>query len=265
MTPTYPGHLIVVGERDTTLVTALQQALADLGYGPFADGVFDAQMKSAVMLFQAQHADVDGHALGIDGKIGHLTWGALFGPTPTQPGSAPSSLMLHALGIAGTQVGQREEPPGSNRGPMVDVYLRETGIDPEHSSNAGRAWCMAFVYWAFETAAGSIGPANPLPKTAGCLDHWNRARGIAGARRISAADASADPGQVKPGSIFILDFGGGLGHAGIVERVSSGGRLSTVEGNSNTDGSRNGVGVFRLDRRSLSDHVLKGFVDYTAA
>lgn len=265
MTATFPGRLIVQGERDAQLVTTLQAALDDQGYGPFTPGVFDSHMKSAVMLFQAQHADADGHPLAIDGKIGHLTWGALFGPTPTQPASAPSTLMVHALGVAGTQVGQMEQPPGSNRGPMVDEYLRAAGIDPLHSEVGGRAWCMAFLYWVFKTAATSMSVANPLPRTAGCLDHWSRARTIPGARRILASEASADPRLIKPGLIFILDFGGGLGHAGIVERVAPGGRLSTVEGNSNTDGSRNGVGVFRLDRRSLSDQVLKGFVDYSGA
>jgi len=39
--------------------------------------------------------------------------------------------------------------------------------------------------------------------------------------------------------------------------------MLTIEGNTNTDGSRTGVGVFRLERRKLSDAKLKGFVDYT--
>jgi hypothetical protein len=261
----FPNRLIVEGEPDTALVRAIQQALADLGYGPFTDGRFDAPMTAVVKQFQAQHADLDGHPLAPDGKIGRLTWGALFGASPVVPSSAPSTLMLHALAVAGTQVGQMEEPPGSNRGPMVDHYLQAAGIDPVHSTNDGRAWCMAFVYWTFQTGATSLGVANPLPRTAGCLDHWNRAAQIPGARRITAAQALDDPGLIKPGLIFILDFGHGLGHCGFVERLAPGGRLATVEGNSNTDGSRNGVGVFRLLRRGLADPTLKGFVDYTNA
>jgi hypothetical protein len=265
MTAPYPGRLIVEGEHDAALVRTLQEALGQQGYGPFAAGVFDAAMTSAVKLYQAQHADLQGHPLDIDGKVGRATWSAVFGAAPVTPASAPSTLMLLALGIAVTQVGQMELPPSSNRGPMVDEYLRAAGIDPEHSSNDGRAWCMAFAYWVFRTAATALAAPNPLPRTAGCLDHWNKSANVPGARRITARAACDDPRLVKPGLIFILDFGGGLGHAGLVERVAPGGRLTTLEGNSNTDGSRNGVGVFRLERRTLSDTSLKGFVDYSAA
>jgi hypothetical protein len=124
---------------------------------------------------------------------------------------------------------------------------------------------MAFVYWSFQTASRSLGDANPLPKSAGCLDHWNRAARVAGARRIPRAEAYADAALIKPGLVFILDLGAGHGHTGIVERAMEGGRLVTIEGNTNNDGSRTGVGVFRLQRRKLSDKSLKGFVDYSAA
>ena len=86
-----------------------------------------------------------------------------------------------------------------------------------------------------------------------------------GARRIARAAAYADASLVKPGLVFILDLGAGHGHTGIVERAMEGGRLVTIEGNTNDDGSRTGVGVFRLERRKLADRSLKGFVDYSAA
>jgi len=124
---------------------------------------------------------------------------------------------------------------------------------------------MAFVYWAFQTASLALGRPNPLPKTAGVLDHRQRSFTLPGARHIQAGDAFADPSLIKPGLIFILDFGSGLGHTGVVERVMPGGHLATVEGNTNNDGSRTGVGVFRLDRRKLNDASLRGFIDYTAA
>ena len=97
------------------------------------------------------------------------------------------------------------------------------------------------------------------------LDHWARAGRLPNVTRIKAADAYADRSLIKPGLVFILDFGGGHGHTGIVERVLDGGRLVSAEGNTNTDGSSNGVGVFRLERRKLNDADLKGFVDYTGA
>jgi peptidoglycan hydrolase-like protein with peptidoglycan-binding domain len=261
----FPGRVIRRGERDPAVVRAIQSALDLAGYGPFRDGVFDDLMEAAVRRFQAQHVDASGHALRIDGEVGRFTWGALLAqPVPT-PSSAPSTLMLQSLAIAGSQVGQMEVPPLSNRGPQVDEYLRSVGIDPERSNSDGRNWCMAFVYWSFKTAALSLGGDTPLPKSAGCLDHWNLAARVQGARRIARAEAYADASLVKPGLVFILDLGQGHGHTGIVERAMAGGRLVTIEGNTNNDGSRTGVGVFRLDRRKLSDKVLKGFIDYSAA
>ena len=63
-----------------------------------------------------------------------------------------------------------------------------------------------------------------------------------------------------PGTLFIIDLGGGLGHSGMV--IESGdGRLVTVEGNTNDNGSRNGIGVFRRAARKITD-INKGFIDY---
>ena len=265
MSTTFPGRVMRRGERDAGVVRTLQSALARAGYGPFRDGVFDAAMAAAVRRFQAQHVDAGGAPLLIDGEVGCFTWAALFPQPIPMPSSAPSTLMLQTLAIAGSQVGQMEQPPLSNRGPQVDEYLRAVGIDPERSSADCRNWCMAFVCWAFGTAARTLGGASPLPRSAGCLDHWNRAARVPGARRIARAAAYADASLVKPGLVFILDLGQGHGHTGIVERAMEGGRLVTIEGNTNNDGSRTGVGVFRLQRRKLSDRSLKGFVDYSAA
>lgn len=155
-----------------------------------------------------------------------------------------------------------EVPTGSNRGPMVDAYLQSVGIDPTKGTPDDRYWCMAFVYWTFKTAGQTLAVPNPIPKTAGCVDHWNRAKNIAKAVRISGADAYANPSLVKPGLIFILNFGGGHGHTGIVEKLLPGGVLSTIEGNTDSTGSGNGIGVFRGTRRKLNDKSLLGFVDY---
>ena len=111
MSTTFPGRVIRRGERDAGVVRTLQSALERSGYGPFSDGVFDAAMAAAVRRFQAQHADVSGRALLIDGEVGSFTWAALLPqPIPT-PSSAPSTLMLQTLAIAASQVGQMEVPP----------------------------------------------------------------------------------------------------------------------------------------------------------
>jgi hypothetical protein len=73
----------------------------------------------------------------------------------------------------------------------------------------------------------------------------------------------ADPGLVQPGHIFVIDFGAGTGHTGLVLEVH-GGKLLTIEGNTNDGGSREGIGVFERDGRKIAQ-INKGFIDYSAA
>ncbi len=261
----FPGRLIQQGEADRATVAAIQQALAALGYGPFTAGVFDAQMAATVRLFQSQHVDREGRPLGADGVVGPMTWGAIFGGNtvpPKQVSNTTSALAQHVLTIARAQIGVMEQPVGSNRGPQVDQYLERAGIDPVHSTADQRYWCMAFAYWCVDAAAGQLGVPNPLAHTAGVLDQWNRCAGRPGVTRIDASAARANYGVVEPGQILILDHGGGLGHTGIVSAVD-GPHLTVVEGNANASAnSRNGIGVFETNRRTVNDPEVKGFIDY---
>ena len=248
----FPGRIIKVGEQDKTIVKAIADALAGRGYAVKSPpGVFDEAFRSVVSLFQAQNVDESGRSLHVDGKIGSLTWGALFGAQPVSV--APTGIAGGALGVAVSQIGVMEAPLGSNAGPIVNKYLKSVGVAP------GNFWCMAFVHWCFEQAGNGT---TIFPMTAGCLDAWNRAKKIAGIAIITRAQALAQPTLVRPGAVFILDFGGGHGHTGLV-RQSIGGALRTVEGNSNNSGSRNGLGVFELNRRNVADATLKGFLDLT--
>jgi hypothetical protein len=148
-----------------------------------------------------------------------------------------------------------ENPPGSNTGPEVDKYLQSVGLGP------GYAWCAAFVYWTFEKAATTLNVLNPVIKTAGVLDHWNKA-GRARIRRLLPDDVQEDFSLIKPGLIFVMRLEGNDGHTGIVEGFRDD-RLITIEGNTNISGGREGVGVFRRTSRKLSD-INKGFISYEA-
>ncbi|MGH8175579.1 MAG: CHAP domain-containing protein [Steroidobacter sp.] len=263
--PTYPGVILRRGHSDAAAVRAVQRRLKVIGYGPFPRaGVFDAATEASIRLFQAQHVDSLGIPLKVDGRIGPFTWGALF-PTPSSPAptGASSSLSLQALAVAASQIGVREQPEGSNSGPQVDRYLASVGVTPRVGPAANRAWCAAFVYWCYQTASRSLGAVNPVVKTGGVLRHWDLARANASAKRHRKQQAIQDPGLVKPGFVFVYDFGRGLGHTGIVERLDNG-RLITIEGNiddAKTPG-REGVGVFRTERRKITDKLLVGFVEY---
>ena len=134
-----------------------------------------------------------------------------------------STLALKALEIAKTQLGFQEIPRGSNAGPAVEKYLKSVGL------GKGYAWCEAFVYWCYQEASKQLGVSNPLKKTAGVLDQFNSSKKY----------VVKTP---QKGDLFIMDFGGGLGHIGFVDDTLKL-KITTVEGNSNDDGSREGYEV----------------------
>jgi hypothetical protein len=158
-------------------------------------------------------------------------------------------LLALLLILARKELGVKETPPGSNRGPRVEEYLHSVHLGP------GYAWCAAFVYWLFEQASASLNRINPLPRTASCLDHWNKTRG----EKITAQQVLADPTLIEPGDIFIIRKTGIKGHTGIVVSVLDG-YIHTIEGNTNSFHSAEGDGVLELQRRIESINV--GFIRY---
>lgn len=254
----FPGQIISAGSADAASVLAIQRRLNAVGCGPLReDGVFGPETLESVELFQARSFDQFGTPLKVDGRVGPMTWATLFGiEIPPGVSRASSPLLQGTLVKASAEVGVREEPPGSNRGPQVDQFLRAAGVDPTRGSFP---WCAAFVYWCFDQTSIALSVKNPVIRTAVVLDHWNKA-GARGIHRLSADECRDTPSLVQPGMIFIISTGGGKGHTGLVEEVR-GVALTTIEGNTNEGGSRDGVGVFRRTSRRISD-MNRGFIDY---
>jgi hypothetical protein len=259
----YPGRYLL-REASGPEVKALQVRLAAVGAAPNITSVFDLPTELAVELFQARSVDDAGCALEVDGVVGPVTWAALFGPSSVEPARGPAphhetsgggtTLRDALLSVAASQVGVMENPPGSNRGPEVDQYLTSAGVA------LGNFWCMAFVYWCLNKAAHQAGAVNRIPRSGLVLDVWNRSQHLPEITVVRAEQARANPALVRPGMVFFLSFGHGAGHCGIVaDNVN--GVLATIEGNTNNDGSRNGIGVFERNRR-LSGGALLGFCDY---
>lgn len=141
------------------------------------------------------------------------------------------TLRQKALEIVKSQLGQKENPVGSNWGHPVQDYLASVGI------HFPAAWCFALMYWSFERAADELHVSNPVPRTAGVLNAWR----LAAKFRVI--------GIPQPGDVFIMDLGHGLGHAGIVEDIDTDGiHVHTIDGNTNNDGSREGFEVERKVR-----------------
>lgn len=128
---------------------------------------------------------------------------------------------------AGSQLGVTEAT-GHNDGPAVESYLKSVGL------GKGYPWCMAFVYWCAKQAAAKLGLENPLYKTGGVLEEWQSGRGT----------HLTDP---EPGSIFIMKLTSGY-HTGVVSGVFPNGLIHTIDGNTNSNGSREGTKVLRKVR-----------------
>lgn len=255
----YPGYLLKRGKQNKEAdVRMLQERLQQMGCGPeIIDGDFGPATEASVCLFQMRFPDQNGHALKVDGQVGSITWASLFGLRNVPQNLATDRPLLRkVIDVAISQIGHMEKPLGSNRGPEVDEYIRCAGLDPQ---NGSYAWCMCFIYWCFAEAANQANKVNPCLKTTVVQDHWNKAK-RSNINVLPAATAVQDISLVKPGQLFCLGFKGNTGHIGLVEKVE-GGILTTIEGNTNDGGSREGIGVFRRKGRTIAS-VNLGFIDY---
>ena len=143
-----------------------------------------------------------------------------------------------AIKIAKSQIGAKENPLGSNWGVPIKDYLKSVGI------NFPASWCMAFVYWCFDQVCEGN---NPLIRSGGVLHCWNTAN--------PSLKFTKDP---QEGDIFIMDFGKGLGHTGIVYKTDAT-FIYTIEGNTNDSGSREGIMVCYKQRPKSK---IKGYLRY---
>lgn len=135
------------------------------------------------------------------------------------------TLLTEARATLGTK-----EEGGKNRGHQIDLWNRDAG------AAIGSPWCASWVYGQFKVACAVFGVPNPCPLTAGALKMWH------------LAPESARRPLPAPGDVFVLDTGdpGGFGHVGLVEAVSpDNNTLTTLEGNTNEEGSRDGNAVAR--------------------
>ncbi len=263
----YPG--LLKNNSKGAAVRRLQHRLLQLGYerlGPrrkalTIDGVFGPLTEEAVCEFQMRNTDFQGFPLVVDGKVGPLTWEALFETRGsefvlTKPRDTTSARFMFAtLTVARDQVGIREVPRDSNRGPEVEQYLASVGLGP------GNSWCAAFVYWCAREAAGRLGrEPTPLVRTAWTpsLWSWARKRGS----HLSPDDVLERGVKLDPGCLFLLhgQVNGRVRvkHAGFVAG-GAGGWIETIEGNTNKRGGREGGGVYRLRRKITS---IYRFVNY---
>ena len=155
------------------------------------------------------------------------------------------------LAFAREEVGVREEGP--NTGDRVVWYQSAT-----NQASGEWPWCAAFVARVLATALSDPANERGFATITADLDRWRcrSARAYdwerwAAERGLQILDENA---PLRPGDIVTFDFS----HIGIVEAESGPHRVITIEGNTNADGSREGDGVYRKNRkRSLIRKVIR--------
>jgi cell wall-associated NlpC family hydrolase len=138
------------------------------------------------------------------------------GATGSVPGLATpmpgTTAGWRALAAAQTQIGQAEQPPGSNDGPAIGMYRSAV-----EGAYPGAPWCAYFVSWAAAQAGAPIGDRGQGLGSVAAITEWAGRTG----RLVS---------QPQPGDLILF----GTQHVGIVQSVNADGTLTTVEGNASS-------------------------------
>lgn len=129
-----------------------------------------------------------------------------------------------------SQIGIRESPPNSNWGPDVKKYLKSVKVF------APAPWCSAFVKWNLDSAK--------IPNT---LTAWSPTAHNSKNIVLFKGRFYKKP---QPGDVFTLYFPRlkRIAHTGFYDYTVNATVYSTVEGNTNEQGSREGDGVMRRYR-----------------
>lgn len=150
-------------------------------------------------------------------------------PAALAPGAGPGARIVAA---ARGELGQAEQPPGSNNSPRIAEYRRAVPGGPVGP------WCAYFASWAARQAGTPLGEQGQGFASVEGVWSWAQRTG------------RALPAGAQPQAGDLIVWGGR--HMGIVESVLPDGRIQTIEGNSSDQVARrtyppgSGTGYVRL-------------------
>src|SRR4051812_18879456 len=150
--------------------------------------------------------------------LGALATGSA-GFTPAVAAGAGGGGPAAMVQAAAAEVGQSEQPPGSNDSPRIAQYRPATagsGVGP---------WCAYFASWAARQAGTPLGEQGQGFGAVSAVWDWGQRTGRA-------------TSQAAPGELVVW----GSRHIGIVESVDPNGTIHTIEGNSSDAVSRRTYG-----------------------
>jgi hypothetical protein len=141
--------------------------------------------------------------------------------SPISAGGGTSSGAGAIVQIAESQVGQAEQPPGSNNGPAIATYRTATA-----GATAGEPWCAYFASWVARQAGTPLGDQGQGFGYVGDIWNW--------AQQTGRAIPNGPGVTPQPGDLIVF----GDHHVGIVEHVLPNGSIQTIEGNYSDQVSR---------------------------
>lgn len=184
-----------------------------------------------------------------EGLAAHATEFNSFNGTAVGNGSYASTLQRpgppiqingsvgNIISAARGEVGVRET--SANQGPGIAKYWDATTYKGGYANR--EPWCAAFVCWCVRQAG--IFSENDRPKSAaaykgGGFESWARSKS-------PKVVLTTRPSKINAGDLVIFSFS----HIGIATSASdASGNYSTIEGNTNGAGSREGNGVYEKTR-----------------
>jgi hypothetical protein len=221
-------------------VALAQEWLTFHGCNVVIDGEFGEATQLATRNFQTKKK------VPVNGTIDAPTQDGLLQPiAAVQKPIAPGTKTLGELYIAYARQHLKEHPVelgGQNCGPWVRLYM---------NGNEGEEWpwCAGFATWVLRQACATLG--KPMPHQYGFSCDVLALKAQASGRFLPVR-RPADAALVKPGYLFLVRrTPADWTHVGIVEAVD-GGAMTTIEGNTNDQGSREGFEVCRRTR-SIAD------------
>jgi hypothetical protein len=187
---TAAGTSAMGASTGTSFASALQQASAGYATPTSASGVAGSEEPGYSYPLQG--------AEGVAGSAGLSTAGS----------------QSRMVAIAESQLGQAEQPPGSNESPAIAQYRTAT-----EGASPGEPWCAYFASWVAQQAGEPIGAQGEGLGSVSEIWSWAQSSGRA---------VTNGPGVVpKPGDLIV--FGGE--HVGIVKWMLPNGQIQTIEGN----------------------------------
>jgi hypothetical protein len=164
----------------------------------------------------AQTVDTAGADTLTPATLGYSSTGALAPAVgaPSAIGATGSETGAQIVRIAESQIGQAEQPLGSNESPAIAMYrTATTGAIP------GAPWCAYFASWAARQAGEPLGSNGEGLGSVGQIWSWAQSTGRA---------IPNGPGVTpQPGDLIVF----GDEHVGIVRDVLPNGDIQTIEGN----------------------------------